>query len=69
MNNALTLQHFKQIRHFDEIIEIAHNSWWVYRRSIKANGSLSINPRVVFFGSSKEAAARWLEQQAAPAAY
>ena len=69
MSNAITLQHYQQIRHVDEIVEVAQDSWFVYRRSIKANGSLSIKRRVVFFGRSEEEVSRWLENQTTSAAY
>ncbi|MDI3324906.1 hypothetical protein QKW35_11000 [Pontibacterium granulatum] len=69
MSNAITLQHYQQIRHVDEIVEVSQDSWFVYRRSIKANGSLSITRRVVFFGRSEDEVSRWLENQTTSAAY
>ena len=69
MSTAITLQHYQQIRHVDEIVEVAQDNWFVYRRSIKANGSLSVKRRVVFYGRSEDEVSRWLETQTTSAAY
>ena len=60
MTSSISLQQFQKIRHVDEIIEVAKDSWWVVRRSIEGNGRLSNAPRVVFFGQSKEDTEKWL---------
>jgi len=59
----MPLHKFQQIRHVDEVVEMAENSWWVYRRTIGYNGSLSASARVVFFARSKDAVDNWMAQQ------
>jgi len=59
----MPLDQFQQLRHVDEIIEKAANSWWVYRRNIGYNGALSSTARVVFFGRSKTQVEQWMATQ------
>ncbi len=63
MSTLISLNNFQQLRHVDEIIEQAENSWWVYRRSINHNGGLSSTARVVFFGRSKNQVTEWMAEQ------
>ena len=64
MTTAMPFHQFQQIRHVDEVVEKAEDSWWVYRRNINHNGALSAMARVVFFARSKAAVDQWLAQQA-----
>ncbi len=59
----MPLHKFQQIRHVDEVVEMAKDSWWVYRRTLGFNGSLSTTARVVFFSRSKEAVDSWMAAQ------
>lgn len=63
MSTMIALSQFQQLRHVDEIIAKAENSWWVYRRTIGHNGSLNTTARVVFFGRSKEQVDQWMAAQ------
>lgn len=63
MSTMIPLSQFQQLRHVDEIIEKAADSWWVYRRTIGHNGSLNSTARVVFFGRSKAQVEQWLATQ------
>ncbi|BBB26663.1 hypothetical protein [Amphritea japonica] len=63
MTTLISLNKFQQLRHVDEIVEQAENSWWVYRRSIGFNGGLSSTARVVFFGRSKKQVTEWMAEQ------
>ncbi len=59
----MPLDQFQQIRHVDEVVEQAANSWWVYRRTIGYNGTLSSTARVVFFGRSQAQVEQWMATQ------
>ena len=59
----MPLHKFQQIRHVDQVVEMAKDSWWVYRRTLGFNGSLSTTARVVFFSRSKEAVDSWMAAQ------
>lgn len=63
MSTMMPLHKFQQIRHVDEIVEMANDSWWVYRRTIGYNGTLSTIARVVFFARSKESVDSWMATQ------
>lgn len=63
MSTMISLNKFQQLRHVDEIVEQAVNSWWVYRRTIGYNGGLSATARVVFFGRSKVQVTEWMANQ------
>ncbi|RTE66365.1 hypothetical protein EH243_07150 [Amphritea opalescens] len=64
MSTMIPLNQFQQLRHVDEIIEKAADSWWVYRRSIGHNGTLNTTARVVFFGRTKTQVDQWVAAQA-----
>ena len=59
----MPLHKFQQIRHVHQIVEKAKDSWWVYRRTIGYNGTLSTIARVVFFARSKDAIDSWMTKQ------
>ena len=58
----MTLEQYKKIQHVDEIVKVADDSWWVYRRSIGKNGFLSVQSRVVFFAQTKAEVEQWQAQ-------
>ncbi len=64
MRTAMPFHQFQQIRHVDEVVEKASDSWWVYRRNVNHNGALSTVARVVFFARTKKAVDQWLTEQA-----
>ena len=64
MRTAMPFHQFQQIRHVDEVVEKARDSWWVYRRNINHNGAMSTVARVVFFARSRQEVDNWLATQA-----
>ncbi|MCV6612179.1 MAG: hypothetical protein OIF55_15505 [Amphritea sp.] len=63
MSTMMPLEKFQQIRHVDEVVEMASDSFWVYRRTIGFNGAMSATARVVFFGRSREQVEAWMATQ------
>ncbi len=57
------LQKVQQKTYVDEVVELDNNSWWVYRRTVDFNGTMSPTPRIVFFANSRDAVDQWMAKQ------